>query len=203
VAPFVGLRHALAGAVLGADAGPQPPDGRRAARADARDRGPFAIAYAPVALPLFVLTNNPEAGAAVLPERAPRRGHEPSLGCEAVRCGPVFGAGLAPLGVRLDVRLRPALRLYGAGRRRRGALRPQRAGARGAAPQRDRRVGRRRGGARRPGVSVQAGYKYHHLSNAYTAARNPGVDGRVVYAGVLWRVGGAARGAEAAGAAHA
>jgi hypothetical protein len=30
---------------------------------------------------------------------------------------------------------------------------------------------------------IQAGYKYHHLSNAYTARENPGLDGHVFYAG--------------------
>ncbi len=33
---------------------------------------------------------------------------------------------------------------------------------------------------------IRAGYKYHHLSNAYTAQENPGVDGNVFYAGFEW-----------------
>lgn len=33
---------------------------------------------------------------------------------------------------------------------------------------------------------IRAGYKYHHLSNAYTARENPGVDGNVWYAGFEW-----------------
>jgi hypothetical protein len=35
---------------------------------------------------------------------------------------------------------------------------------------------------------IRAGYKYHHLSNAYTARLNPGLDGHVVYAGYQWAV---------------
>jgi len=35
---------------------------------------------------------------------------------------------------------------------------------------------------------VELGYKYHHLSNAFTARANPGLDGRVFYAGFLWPV---------------
>jgi hypothetical protein len=35
---------------------------------------------------------------------------------------------------------------------------------------------------------VRAGYKYHHLSNAYTAPLNPGVDGHVLHAGYQWAV---------------
>ena len=33
---------------------------------------------------------------------------------------------------------------------------------------------------------LQLGYKYHHLSNAYTAAENPGLDAHVLYAGYQW-----------------
>jgi hypothetical protein len=35
---------------------------------------------------------------------------------------------------------------------------------------------------------IRAGYKYHHLSNAYLARLNPGVDGNVLYAGYQWGV---------------
>jgi hypothetical protein len=36
------------------------------------------------------------------------------------------------------------------------------------------------------GTWVQLGYKYHHLSNAYLARSNPGVDANVWYASYLW-----------------
>ncbi|HEY2026250.1 MAG TPA: acyloxyacyl hydrolase [Gemmatimonadaceae bacterium] len=35
---------------------------------------------------------------------------------------------------------------------------------------------------------IQLGYKYHHLSNAYTAKLNPGLDANVFYAGYEWSV---------------
>lgn len=35
---------------------------------------------------------------------------------------------------------------------------------------------------------LKLGYKYHHLSNAYTAKVNPGLDGNVFYAGYQWGV---------------
>jgi hypothetical protein len=38
----------------------------------------------------------------------------------------------------------------------------------------------------RMGQWVQLGYKFHHLSNAYRAQMNPGLDGHVFYAGYLW-----------------
>lgn len=34
-----------------------------------------------------------------------------------------------------------------------------------------------------PQRAFTLGYKYHHLSNAYTAPRNPGLDSNVIYAG--------------------
>lgn len=35
--------------------------------------------------------------------------------------------------------------------------------------------------------SLLVGYKYHHISNADSATKNPGVDSNEVYAGWLWR----------------
>lgn len=35
---------------------------------------------------------------------------------------------------------------------------------------------------------VRAGYKFHHLSNAYTAPENPGLDANVFYVGYDWPV---------------
>lgn len=35
---------------------------------------------------------------------------------------------------------------------------------------------------------VRAGYKFHHLSNAYTAPQNPGLDANVFYVGYDWSV---------------
>lgn len=35
---------------------------------------------------------------------------------------------------------------------------------------------------------VRAGYKFHHLSNAYTAPENPGLDANVFYVGYDWSV---------------
>jgi hypothetical protein len=38
--------------------------------------------------------------------------------------------------------------------------------------------------------SLLLGYKYHHISNANTASKNPGVDSNEFYAGWLWRWSG-------------
>jgi hypothetical protein len=155
--------------------------------------GPLTFAYAPNVVPLFVLTNNPIAAAPAPRPAAPgarSAGQGPLRACESTRCGPVYGVGVAPAGLRAEARVHPAVRLYAAA-------------AAGVAlfsrnvPVRDARrlnaTAEWGGGAvvgAASGVAAQLGFKYHHLSNAYTAARNPGVDGRVFYAGVLWRVGG-------------
>jgi hypothetical protein len=41
--------------------------------------------------------------------------------------------------------------------------------------------------AARNGGALVLGYKFHHLSNAGTARANPGIDGHVVYVGLMRR----------------
>jgi opacity protein-like surface antigen len=38
----------------------------------------------------------------------------------------------------------------------------------------------------RENQSVSIGYKFHHISNANSANRNPGVDSNLLYAGYSW-----------------
>jgi hypothetical protein len=105
----------------------------------------------------------------------------------------VYGVAAAPAGLRVEARPLPRVMVYGAA-------------AAGVAlfsrnvPVVDARrlnaTAEWGGGlvVRAPGgAAVQAGYKYHHMSNAYTAPRNPGVDGHVLYAGVRWRAAAGAR----------
>lgn len=146
--------------------------------------GLLRLAYAPNVVPLFVLTNNPRAVRA-----AAAGGHVPSAACESTRCGPVYGVAAAPAGLRVDAHLVPGLQLYGAmavGLVRFGRNVPV------AEARRLNATAEWGGGlvVGTGGLAVQLGYKYHHLSNGYTADRNPGVDGRVLHAGVLWRTTG-------------
>jgi len=39
----------------------------------------------------------------------------------------------------------------------------------------------------RTGRALKLGYKFHHLSNVYTAVENPGVDAHVLTVGYGWR----------------
>lgn len=153
-------------------------------------RGRFTLAYAPNVVPVFVLSNNPRHA----PERPTAPGtvlppdDAPTAACEAVRCGPVYGFGVAPAGVRLEAGLLSGVVVYGAaagGLVRFGRNVPVTEARRLNA------TAEWGGGVMvdaGAGAAVQVGYKYHHLSNAYTAVRNPGVDGRVFYAGVQWRL---------------
>jgi opacity protein-like surface antigen len=38
----------------------------------------------------------------------------------------------------------------------------------------------------RDNQSISLGYKYHHISNGYTADQNPGVDSNLFYVGCAW-----------------
>jgi hypothetical protein len=110
-----------------------------------------------------------------------------SAGIETTR-GPVLGFGVAPLGLQASVPFSERIELYGAGavgvicftdaipvpdaRRVNGTL--------------------EWGGGltvhARPERSVQVGYKFHHISNLYTAKANPGLDGNVFYVSFRWAV---------------
>lgn len=140
--------------------------------------GPFTLMYAPNILPLVVVTNNPHYKI-IATAAGPRR-------VESGR-GPAFGTGLVPFGLQVEARVTGNVDLYstsGIG----GVWFDQ------AMPE----DGARRfnfsievgGGAvlrtqRRHGIAL--GYKFHHFSNMYTARRNPGVDGHVIYGGVRWQ----------------
>ena len=105
----------------------------------------------------------------------------------------VYGAGAMPLGVQLALPLAPQVRAFAAGNA--GAVvfaenMPVPAARRfnfafdfGGGVE----IGTRRAGA------VTLGYKLHHLSNAWTARSNPGVDHHVLYLGFVHRVQGVRR----------
>jgi len=101
--------------------------------------------------------------------------------------GPVFGAGLAPVGMRFHVATTPRVRLVGsfAG----GGLWFTRNTPVPSA-RRFNFTAEAGGGVEvvTGAHTLSVGYKLHHMSNGYTAAANPGLDGHVVYLGLtrLW-----------------
>ena len=150
------------------------------------ERASWAVAATADAIPLAVVTRNPYYTDHVVGYAISRRGERVSV-LEQTGRGPVYGFGASPLGAEV---LGPKLR----------AVRPYFAAAGGflwftrnsPEPEARRliatfevgaglRVGR---GERR---AILLGWKFHHLSNAWTAPYNPGLDGNVVYVGLVGR----------------
>lgn len=130
--------------------------------------GPARILFAPQFTPLV------------------RLAHGPSAGSTEVRQATAYGIGFAPFGLALRLPLNEMLHVFGGGAV--GALwfdRPVPVHAARAF-----NVTIEWGGGVDIAVAgeprLRLGYKFHHLSNVYSAVENPGVDGHVFYAG--WRM---------------
>ena len=176
-APFVGVaRHSPVGSKWGT-----VPDrdhlfiGLHVATGVVR-AGIVRLAYAPNLVPLAVVRNNSRSGA----------GGEVSSDTDRKS---VVGFGVAPVGLQASVPLSGRVELYGNGA----------AGViwfTDAIPVRE---ARRFNGTLewgggltihvRPRRSVQVGYKFHHISNLYTARANPGVDANVFYVSLRYARG--------------
>jgi len=140
--------------------------------------GRFSLLYAPNATPFIMLSNNPRYHWVVTSGISRK--------VESSR-GPVFGAGLAPFGLQGEVRATKQVDVFSMA-------------ALGGAWFNDFMP---TDGARRFNFSIefgggvyvrtnrqhaiQIGYKFHHMSNMYTARENPGVDGHVFYVGLRWQ----------------
>jgi hypothetical protein len=102
--------------------------------------------------------------------------------------GPVYGAGLSPLGLRLHLAASQRVRLFASAAG--GGLWFTRNTPVPSA-RRFNFTAEAGGGVEVVvgGHALAAGYKLHHMSNGYTAAANPGLDGHMVYLGVtrVWR----------------
>jgi lipid A 3-O-deacylase PagL len=145
--------------------------------------GPVALAATVDVFPLAVVTNNPKWYLVINPHTptGPR-----SDRVESGRSA-VIGTGISPIGLQVYTASTRGIRFYlgGSG----GGLWFAR-----EVPVPDARrfnyvfeVGAGAEIPIRTRYRVVAGYKFHHLSNARTAPQNPGLDGNVVYLGVLQR----------------
>jgi len=142
--------------------------------------GPFALAATADLIPIAVLTNNPTyTSASVVPDAADETK-------TVTGRSTVYGAGLSPAGLQLYFLRVRSIRMFAAGAA--GLLWFTR-----NTPVPDARrfnfTFETGGGFEmvRSRNSVVLGYKFHHFSNASTAPRNPGVDGNVIYVGLLTR----------------
>jgi hypothetical protein len=155
------------------------------ASATVLEMGRVSLAYAPSAMPLMIVTNNPTYGTIIRHVQ----GRAIPTRIETGRA-PVMGAGFAPFGVEIDVALLPHWHVYG----------NSAAGAiwfRRDVPVLNSRtlnltfeMGSGLLWEYRRGRWIQAGYKYHHLSNAGTAPQNPGLNANLIYLGWQRRFGG-------------
>lgn len=135
----------------------------------------WALAYSPEVVPLLLISGNPKYETIRLPG-----GGDYVIGNGQ---GPVAGVGISPIGLQAQVRLASRWRAYGGG------------GAGAVWFTREVPVAYSRafnytfeigGGVRwqyRPNATLRFGYKFHHLSNAYTAYQNPGLDAMVFLIG--------------------
>jgi hypothetical protein len=145
--------------------------------------GPLALAATADLIPVVVLTNNPTYRV----EEVTNPNGLVFQSKTATGKAPVLGAGLSPLGLKVYFNARQKLRVYGAGAT--GVLWFTR-----DVPVIDARrfnlafdVGGGLEMARSARQSITLGYKFHHISNVFTAPENPGLDGNVIFLGFLHR----------------
>jgi hypothetical protein len=141
----------------------------------------WAFAYAPDLVPLLVVSDNPKYQRI----STPRGGHYRV----ADGRGPVAGVALSPIGFQAQLRVGSRWRPYVAGAA--GVVWFTRAvpvaGSRAFNYTFEMGAGARWQFRRRE--ALRLGYKFHHLSNAYTAFQNPGLDATVFLVGYERTIG--------------
>lgn len=122
--------------------------------------------YAPSLTPLLVLSHDRPAGS-LEPQRPT-----------------AFGIGAAPFGVGVGITLTPRISLFSASRV--GAIRFDRAVPvpNASATNVTLEWGTELVWHTRSGRALKLGYRFHHLSNVYTAVENPGIDAHVLTVGL-------------------
>ena len=140
--------------------------------------GRVSLHFQPEIIPAAVVTNNPEYES----EQA-GSGDQTFELRRITGYGPVYGAGIAPAALELRVRMHRRFDLVGGGSF--GALIFTR-----SVPVPNARaynITFDAGGGIRLALDerrrIIAGYRFHHLSNAWTARENPGLDAQLFYAG--------------------
>ena len=141
----------------------------------------WTIAYAPEMVPLLVVSNNPRY-------RQVPTGADTSVTIEEGR-GRVSGFAISPIGLEGQVRIFARWHVYTAGAA--GVVWFSRAVP--VAYARSFNYTFELGGGMLWRISskdsLRIGYKFHHLSNLYTASQNPGIDGAVFLLGFERTIG--------------
>ena len=155
--------------------------------------GPVRVEYVAQVIPAALLYANPVApltAACGTQETRMVRGRAVTRQVPGYCRERVFGAGVLPVGVQLAAPLGRWVRAFAAGHA--GGL----LFAKNVPVTEARRLnfvfdfgGGLEVGPRRRGA-IALGYKLHHISNAWTAPANPGLDNHVFYVGFVHRLGG-------------
>ena len=150
--------------------------------------GGFSLAFSPEIVPLIVITNNPTYHTAI----AFRNGAPHTIEV-ADGTAPVFGIGFAPLGTEALLRVGPRAQAFAAVAVGVSWFTRDVPVANSKSYNYTIELGGGLLWEYRPGHRIRFGYMFHHLSNAWSAEENPGLDGDVFYLGVDRLLGKAGR----------
>jgi hypothetical protein len=144
----------------------------------------FTVSYFGEVLPFVVVTRVPRAEKVWFHRPSP---NDSILVSFPNGEGPDFGAGLAPVGLRFSLRLGQGILAFaeGSGGGVAFARAMPRPGARSLNFLGSAGAGLRLG--KRDHRSYIVGYRFTHLSNAFTALENPGFNAHVFYLGITLR----------------
>jgi hypothetical protein len=176
VGPYAGVaRHSLVGTHLGVT-----PDRNHLfigvhITVNMVHSGRWTFGYAPEVVPLLLISNNPKFRQ--VPDAVD--GH---ITVEDGR-GPVAGFAISPIGLEAQVRLTSRWRAYTAGAAGAVWFTREVPTAYSRAFNYTFEVGGGLLWQYRSRDSLRVGYKFHHLSNLYSAPNNPGIDGAVFLIG--------------------
>ena len=150
--------------------------------------GSFSLAFAPEIVPVIVITNNPTYHTVTVIRGGVARETQVEDGS-----APVLGIGFAPLGTEALLRVGSRVQGFAAIAVGVAWFTREVPVANSKAYNYTAELG---GGVLweyRPGRRLRFGYMFHHLSNAWSAVENPGLDGDVFYLGWERLVGGAGK----------
>ena len=148
----------------------------------------LTLAYAAELTPMLIISDNPEYRMGIVTKGGVTYLTEVENGT-----APVYGAGFSPLGLEARMRVAPRGQVFGAVAM--GLIWFTRDVP--VANSRSVNITAEMGFGLlweyRDGRRMRFGYKFHHLSNSWTAEENPGLNANVFYVGWETAVGGAKR----------
>ena len=182
VGPYIGVaRHSLVGSHLGVTRDRNHLFvGLHATAHLVRSRR-WTLSYAPEVVPLLLISNNPKYRQLLTSDG----GH---IIVEDGK-GPVAGFAISPIGLEAQIRLTTRWRAYTAGAAGVVWFTREVPAAYSRAFNYTFEVGGGLLWQYRSRESLRFGYKFHHLSNLYTAPSNPGIDGAVFLLGFERAIG--------------